>query len=249
MGNRLKLVVAYDGAPFAGWQSQKNGEAVQDHLERAFAAVTGTAVRVHGAGRTDAGVHALAQTAHVDLSANSLAVAQWPAALNASLVPAIRVLRCTYVPSTFHARFSAKGKLYRYRIWNDRVLPPFEVGRAWHVPAPLDFEGMVAEARAFVGGHDFASFAANRGTPNEDTFRTMEAVRIRQSGRCLTIEVEGDGFLYRMVRLMVGALVRRGREPGRTGEIRARLEQPAGAWAAARFAAPAAGLILVRVRY
>ena len=121
--------------------------------------------------------------------------------------------------------------------------------RAWHVPAPLDFEGMVTEARAFVGRHDFASFAANRGTPNQDTFRAMEAVRIRQSGRCLTIDVEGDGFLYKMVRLMVGALVRRGREPERAGEIQARLEHPAGAWAAARFAAPAAGLILVRVRY
>ena len=80
--------------------------------------------------------------------------------------------------------------------------------RSWHVPAPLDFEGMVAEARAFVGGHDFASFAANRGTPSEDTFRTMEAVRIRQSGRCLTIEVEGDGFLYKMVRLLTGTIVR-----------------------------------------
>lgn len=249
MGSRLKLVVAYDGAPFAGWQSQKNGQGVQDHLERAFAIVTGKTVRVHGAGRTDAGVHALAQTAHVDLPDRSLAAAQWPAALNASLVPAVRVLRCTYVSSTFHARFSAKGKLYRYRIWNDRILPPFEVGRAWQVAGPLDFETMASEARAFVGRHDFASFAANRGKMEHDTFRTIECVQIRRQGHCATISVAGNGFLYKMVRMMVGALVQAGREPSRAGEIRARLRQPGAVAGAARFAAPAAGLILVRVRY
>jgi tRNA pseudouridine38-40 synthase len=249
MGNRLKLVVAYDGAPFAGWQSQKNGEAVQDHLERAFAAVVGAPVRVHGAGRTDAGVHALEQVAHVDLPDRSLAAAQWPAALNASLASTIRVLRCTYVSANFHARFSAKGKLYRYRIWNDRILPPLEVGRAWLVAAPVDFDVMAGEARAFVGRHDFASFAANRGKPTDDTIRTIASMRLRRSGRLLTIDVSGEGFLYKMVRLMVGALVRAGRDPQCAGEIAARLRQPAQAFAAARFVAPAAGLILVRVRY
>ena len=249
MPNRLKLVVAYDGAPFAGWQSQKNGQAVQDHLERAVAVVTGRNLRLHGAGRTDAGVHALAQTAHVDLPDRSLAAAQWPAALNASLVPAIRVLRCTYVPDTFHARFSARGKLYRYRIWNDRILPPFEVGRAWQVAAPLDLAIMAEAARACVGRHDFASFAANRGKAEHDTVRTMETVRVRRHGRCLTVEVAGDGFLYKMVRLMVGALVRAGRDPSTAGEIRVRLRDSARAFAAPRFAAPAEGLILVRVRY
>lgn len=249
MGSRLKLVVAYDGAPFAGWQSQKNGQAVQDHLERAFAGVLGTAVRIHGAGRTDAGVHALAQTAHVDLPDRSLTGAEWRAALNASLVPAIRVLRCAYVSANFHARFSAKGKLYRYRIWNARILPPFEVGRAWLVAVPLDVEAMSAEAQAFLGRHDFASFAANRGKTEPDTVRTMDAVRIGRRGPCVTVEISGDGFLYRMVRLMVGALVRVGREPARAGEIRRRLQRPADVAAAARFVAPAAGLILVRVRY
>jgi tRNA pseudouridine38-40 synthase len=249
MGSRLKLVVAYDGAPFAGWQSQKNGQAVQDHLERAFGIVTGGKVRVHGAGRTDAGVHALGQTAHVELPSRSLAATQWPAALNASLPPAMRVLRCRYVPATFHARFSAKGKLYRYRIWNDRILPPFEVGRAWHVPAPLQFEEMMREAPAFAGRHDFASFAANRGKPERDTFRTIDWVRLRRHGRCITVEVSGEGFLYKMVRLMVGALVRSGRGQAVAGEIRERLLRPARASTAARFAAPAGGLILVRVRY
>src|SRR6476646_5859899 len=118
MSRRLKLIVAYDGAPFAGWQSQSHRNAVQAHLERAFERVTGGAVRVHGAGRTDAGVHALAQCAHADRSNKFLPPDRWIRALNALLPPAIRVLRCRYVPQDFHARLSAKGKIYRYRIWN-----------------------------------------------------------------------------------------------------------------------------------
>ncbi len=249
MGPRLKLVVAYDGAPFAGWQSQKNGQAVQDHLERAFATVLDEKIRVHGAGRTDAGVHALGQTAHVELPSRSLDPGQWTAALNTSLDPRIRVLRCQYMPASFHARFAARGKVYRYRIWNDRILPPLEVGRAWQVARPLHLETMIAEARAFVGRHDFSSFAANRGQTEQDTHRTIEAVEVRRRGRVLTVEVSGEGFLYKMVRLMVGALVRVGWEPKRGGEIAQRLREPARASANARLVAPADGLILIRVRY
>ena len=179
MPHRLKFVVSYDGLPFAGWQSQANKEAVQDYLERSFNVVTGNPVRVHGAGRTDAGVHALAQVAHVDLADRALAAWQWPAALNTSLPPFIRVLRCGYVRDTFHARFSARGKLYRYRIFNDSILPPFEAGRAWHVPGELNFQGMTKEAEAFLGRHDFASFAANRGKTEQDTWRTMDSVSVR----------------------------------------------------------------------
>ena len=249
MSSRLKLVVAYDGAPFAGWQSQTNQNAVQDHIERAFKIVTGEKVRVHGASRTDAGVHALAQTAHIELSKRSLGAAQWPSALNASLPAAIRIFRCAYVTDKFHARYSALGKLYRYRIWNDRILPPFEVGRAWHVPASLNFEVMSREAKAFIGRHDFASFAANRGKPEHDTFRNIDRAQLRRRGKCLVIEISGSGFLYKMVRLMVGALVRSGRGQGEAGEIAERLRKPAHASAAARFAAPACGLTLVRVIY
>ena len=133
MSRRLKLIVAYDGAPFAGWQSQSHRNTVQDHLERAFERVHGGAARVHGAGRTDAGVHALAQCAHVNLANRFLPAERWVEALNALLPPAIRVLRCRYVSQDFHARLSAKGKIYRYRIWNASVLPPFEYRRAWHV--------------------------------------------------------------------------------------------------------------------
>lgn len=245
---RLKFVVAYDGAPFVGWQSQRGGNTVQDYLERAFACVIGRPRRIHGAGRTDAGVHALAQTAHIDLPDRSIDAHKWPAALNASLPPQIRVLRSAYVSEKFHARFSARGKIYRYRIWHDRVLPPFEVGRAWQVVTPLDFPAMEAEAAAFLGRHDFASFAANRGTPETDTRRTITKVKLSAKGKALTIEIAGNGFLYKMVRLMVGALVRRGSGQAAAGELRTRLLHPE-CVSSARFVAPAAGLVLVRVLY
>src|SRR5882762_1853616 len=138
MSQRLKLIVAYDGARFAGWQSQSHRNTIQDHIERAFEWVGGERVRVHGAGRTDAGVHALAQCAHVDVVEKSLSAARWTGALNALLPPTIRVLRCHYVSKRFHARHSAKGKVYRYIIWSAPVLPPFKYGRVWHVTAPLD---------------------------------------------------------------------------------------------------------------
>lgn len=243
------MTVAYDGASFAGWQSQAGGNTIQDYLENAFSAVIGERVRVHGAGRTDAGVHALGQCAHADLASRSLEAAQWSSALNASLPPTIRVLRCRYVSDAFHARFSAKSKLYRYRIWNDRILPPLEAGRAWHVAAPLDRALLMREARSFLGRHDFASFAANRGRPEATTTRAVHTVRVRPQGRCITLEFEGDGFLYKMVRLMVGALVRCARGQAPSGEIRERLRAPGKAHSGARFAAPADGLFLIRVRY
>ena len=246
MSQRLKLIVAYDGAPFAGWQSQSHRNTVQDHLERAFGCVTGGVVRVHGAGRTDAGVHALAQCAHVDVL-KFLPADNWIKALNALLPPAIRVLRCRYVSQDFHARLAAKGKIYRYRIWTAPILPPFEYRRAWHVARPLDPRVLKAAAKHFVGTHDFAGFAANRGKPEPSTIRTINSVRVRQKGPCVTIGFDGNGFLYKMVRLMVGALVKctLGKMP--SGEITSRLYSAKVGYA--RFAAPAEGLYLVRVRY
>src|SRR6266487_833172 len=208
MARRLKLIVAYDGTEFAGWQSQSHGNTIQDHLERAFGRITGTPARVHGAGRTDAGVHALAQCAHVDLSGKPLPPARWVGALNALLPPAIRVLRCGYISNNFHARLSAKGKIYRYRIWSGPVLPPFEYSRAWHVPHPLDLKVMKAAAKHFVGTHDFAGFAANRGKRENSTIRTIYSVRVRRNGPCVMLDFDGDGFLYKMVRLIVGSLVK-----------------------------------------
>jgi tRNA pseudouridine38-40 synthase len=249
MPERLKLIVAYDGGPFAGWQSQANGNGIQDHLEAAFEQICSEKVRVHGAGRTDAGVHAIAQCAHVDLTARRYKSERWISALNGILPPTIRIMRCRFVPESFHARFSAKGKTYRYRIWNAEVLPPFENGRAWHVRNPLDIAAIAAAAQNFCGKHDFASFAANRGAPVTDTVRTIRDVRVRHSGPRISIEVDGDGFLYKMVRLMAGTLVRVGLGMARPNEIRSRLEAPRKRNPDPRNVGPAAGLYLVRVRY
>ena len=246
---RLKLIVAYDGRPFAGWQSQANGNAIQDHLEESFARVAGTKVRVHGAGRTDAGVHALAQCAHADVPQNRLTPELWLSAVNSYLPATIRLMRCEEVSADFHARFSAKGKTYRYRIFNDRILPPLEFGRVWHVPGPLDVSLMEKEARAFLGRHDFAAFAANRGKPQKDTNRTIRSAVIRQSGSCITLEFSGDGFLYKMVRLMVGTLVQIAREKLAAGTIRERLHDPGKRAIPNKLVAPAEGLFLIRVRY
>ena len=246
MSRRLKLIVTYDGAPFGGWQSQSHGNTVQDHLEHAFERITGEMVRLHGAGRTDAGVHALAQSAHVDVL-KSLPANRWIEALNALLPPAVRVLRCRYVSKDFHARFSAKGKIYRYRIWNTPVLSPFEIRRAWHIAQPLDLRILRSTSKQFVGTHDFAAFAANRGKPEASTIRTIHSVRVHSKSPCITIEFDGEGFLYKMVRLMVGALAKCALGKMHIEEITLRLQS--GKIGSARCVAPAEGLYLVRVRY
>lgn len=247
MSARLKLTVAYDGAGFGGWQSQAHGNTIQDQLERAFHRVTSRRVRVHGAGRTDAGVHALAQCAHVDLADQGLSPAKWVAALNANLPATIRIVRCTYLSQSFHARHSAKAKVYRYRIWAAQILPPLEVERAWHIAAPLDLHLIRAAARKFIGKHDFAGFAASRGKPEQSTIRTINSVRVRKKGSCIVIDFEGDGFLYKMVRLMVGAIVQCGLGKTDANEIAGRLNTPRRG--GPRYAAPGAGLFLMRVRY
>jgi tRNA pseudouridine38-40 synthase len=249
MPSRLKLIVSYDGASFAGWQSQANRRAIQDRLESAFQRICSKPVRVYGAGRTDAGVHALAQCAHVNLANRRYKPDRWVSALNGLLPPSIRVMRCRFVSETFHAQFSAKGKLYRYRIWNAAVLPPFESGRAWHVVRALDFDRMAVAAKELCGQHDFASFSANRGTPETNTIRIIRAIRLRRAGPCISMEFDGNGFLYKMVRMMVGTLVRIGLGESSPREINARLQSPRKAISRGRIAAPADGLFLVRVRY
>jgi tRNA pseudouridine38-40 synthase len=249
MRSRLKLIVSYNGASFSGWQSQTNRNTIQDRLESAFQRICSEPVRVHGAGRTDAGVHALAQCAHVDLPNRRYKPDRWVSALNGLLPPAIRVMRCRFVSEAFHARFSAKGKTYCYHIWNAAVLPPFESGRAWHVVSPLDFDGMVIAAKEFCGEHDFVSFSANRGTPETNTVRIIRTVRLRRTGPCISMEFDGDGFLYKMVRMMAGTLVRIGLDKLSPQDIKARLECPRKAISRGRTAAPADGLFLIRVRY
>jgi tRNA pseudouridine38-40 synthase len=247
MSPRLKLTVAYDGAAFAGWQSQAHRNTIQDELERAFHKISGTRIRVHGAGRTDAGVHALAQCAHVDFPDKRLTIERWTNALNAVLPAAVRILRCQYVSQKFHARFSATGKLYRYRIWAAPILPPLELGRAWHISSPLEVDLLKAAGQKFVGKHDFAAFAANSGKKEKDTIRTIQSVRVRRSGPRITIDVAGNGFLYKMVRLMVGAMTHVGLGKMDLSEIAARLKS--GQADSSRFVAPAEGLYLVKIWY
>ena len=258
MSRRLKMIVAYDGKGFAGWQSQSHRNTIQDHIERAFECIGGKPVRIHGAGRTDAGVHALAQCAHVDLPDKRLSAARWTEAVNALLPPAIRVLRCRYVAKDFHARLSVKGKLYRYRIWSGPVLPPFEHGRVWHVAGPLDLDVLETAAKHFVGTHDFASFAANRGKSGnrtdssrgereKNTIRTIYSLRVRRNRPCITLDFDGDGFLYKMIRLIVGSLVKCALGNLRVEDLTDRLAFAQSGMP--RLAAPAEGLFLIRVRY
>ena len=247
MSQRLKLTVAYDGAAFAGWQSQAHRNTVQDTLEHAFQKISGTRIRVHGAGRTDAGVHALAQCAHVDLPDRRLSLERWTKALNSTLPPAIRILRCQFMPQNFHARFSATGKLYRYRIWAAPILPPLEFGRAWHISSPLDVDLLKTAGKKFVGTHDFAAFAANRGKKEQDTMRTIWSAQIRRSGPRIAIEIAGDGFLYKMVRLMVGAMTQVAFNKMNVDETVGWLKS--GHADGSRFVAPAKGLYLVKIWY
>lgn len=244
---RLKLVISYDGRDFAGWQSQKHGNTVQDHLETAFERVCGTRLAMTGSGRTDSGVHALGQCAHVDVPAGQFPAERWLKALNGVLPPAIRILRAGFVGQSFHARFSAKGKVYRYRIINGAVRPPLEIGRAWHVPSPLDRELLGRAAKLFTGRRDFAAFAANRRKEERSTMRTVEYVRATGRRDLIEIEFSADGFLYKMVRMMVGEMVRCALGKESLQSIELRLERPSRT--SARFVAPAAGLYLVRVRY
>ena len=247
--------MAYDGAPFGGWQVQAPGKrTVQGELERAFAHVAGIRVSVQGSGRTDAGVHADGQVAHADVPAPNpgskmAAAALWPGALNGHLPPEVRVLAARWAKRDFHARFEAAGKEYAYRIWNSAALHPRERGRAWHVPGPLDLSRMREAAALFLGQHDFGAFAARRGPKdaNTDTVRTIHALSLRRRGALVTLDVRGDGFLYKMVRLLTGALVR-------VGQARAEMSWVAGLLANPRgpknhFLAPAEGLCLRRVIY
>ena len=215
---RIKLTIAYDGRPFAGWQSQAGGNGVQDRVEAAFLAVAGIRLRIHGSGRTDAGVHATGQIAHADVPHGHFLPAKWQAALNANLPQGIRIIRASRVrggEDGFHARFSAKGKRYTYRLWNASYMHPLEIGRAWHIPRALDLALLRAAAAKLVGRHDFARFTANRRQKEADTVRMIRRVSVQARGPLITLTFEGDGFLYKMVRLLTGTIVRvaEGRAP------------------------------------
>jgi len=242
----FKITLAYDGTDFVGWQRQAAGVSIQGLLEEALRELDGRDVTVTGAGRTDAGVHALGQVASFSIE-RPLAADAVVRALNARLPDAVRVLSAEDVPASFHARFDARTKTYRYRIWNAAVANPFERRFAWHVPSTLDLGAMQDAARMLEGVHDFAAFQAS-GSETKTTEReiVVSAISNPQSAM-IEYEIQGTGFLRHMVRAIVGSLVEigRGRHSAQwMGDVLAsRDRRRAGP------TAPAEGLFLVSVTY
>jgi tRNA pseudouridine38-40 synthase len=242
----IKLIVAYDGTDYVGWQRQANGESIQGLLEDALSKIDGRAVTVHGAGRTDAGVHATGQTASARIAC-AHDEATLLRALNANLPPAVRVVEVRVMPDAFHARFSATGKTYEYKIWNGAVVPPPLRLYTWHVPQPLDLALMQRAADAIAGEHDFAAFQGAGGATHTSVRRVTSARWLTAADGSLVFEIAGEGFLRYMVRSLVGTLVEIGhrrREPGDMARLLAARDR-----SGAGRTAPAEGLFLVKVEY
>jgi tRNA pseudouridine38-40 synthase len=252
MANRnLKLVVAYDGSDFSGWQVQPDCATIQGTLASAIGRITGEKVLPQGSGRTDAGVHALGQvatfTTESPIPAENLVIA-----LNDILPASIRVREAGEVPADFHARRSVRSKTYRYRIYRAAICSPFLARYVWHYPYPLDESAMQQAASLVIGEHDFTSFAAvdperGREDENSSNVRQIFASSWNSQGEELVYEVTGTGFLHHMVRNLVGTLLLVGKgtltPPDVFGILQARNRSLAGA------TAPASGLFLVDVKY
>jgi tRNA pseudouridine38-40 synthase len=246
---KLVLTIAYDGAAYAGWQVQKTGVGVQEKVEEALAKLFRSHPRLHSSSRTDTGVHALGMVAHFEIPAAEwrMPAAKLALALNSFLPEDIRVMQARRGRSSFHARFDATGKQYRYVVWNHPAMNPLLRHTAWHVPQPLDARAMQAAARLFLGRHDFKSFANQRSYEMESTVRTLTRCEIQRRGPQLTFVIEGDGFLYKMCRGLVGTLAQLGRGRFTEGDLRQMLA--ARDRRAAGMTAPAHGLVLWRVFY
>lgn len=212
----IKLTIAYDGADFHGWQFQPGIPTIQGALHDALQQITQEKLTVHGASRTDAGVHALGQVAHFKTH-STLAAEEIQRAMNALLPPSVRIMAAEEVGQDFHSRWMAQGKTYRYRIYRGPVLPPFDHRRALHYPWPLDESAMEAAARLFEGEHDFTSFAASSGSEEDDKDRDMQRLIhssqiIRERDRDeIAYVVRGRSFLRYMVRKIVGTLIEVGK--------------------------------------
>jgi tRNA pseudouridine38-40 synthase len=246
---KFKLTVAYDGTQYAGWQTQKVGIGVQQKIEEALGRIFPSPKKVHSSSRTDTGVHALGMVAHVEIprAEFKMPVRKLVLALNAHLPADIRIMSAKRCRPDFHARFQATGKQYRYVLWNHTALNPLERHWAWHVPQALDFIAMKTAARSFVGKHDFRALAAHRNYPIKDTVRTLTRCDLHRRGPRITFVIEGDGFLYKMCRGIVGTLVQVGYRkipPSDIPRILASKDRRV-----AGMTAPAHGLVLWKVFY
>ena len=241
-----KLTIAYRGTDFSGWQRQASKRTVQGCIEDALEKIWGAKISLQGSGRTDTGVHALGQVASFNAPRRHAAV-DLQRALNANLPRDVRILKCRLVSPAFHARFDAKGKTYRYLIWNRLVQDPFTLDTHWHVPRPLDLPAMRRAARLLLGKHNFASFTSNPGYERESTVRTVRRVSVVRNGAELIFHFTADGYLYRMVRNFVGALGKVGLGKITVDDFGKILK--AQSRSAAPETAPACGLYLMNVTY
>lgn len=247
----LKLILSYDGAEFSGWQVQPDASTVQGTLSTAIGRITGEKVLPQGSGRTDAGVHALAQVMTF-VTESSVPTENFLKALNDILPASIRVLEAAEMPTEFHARHSAKAKTYRYRIYRGSICPPFLARYVWHYPYPLNEEAMATAAPLVVGEKDFTSFAAvdpERGREGEpaSNVRTIFSSSWARSEEELVYTVRGSGFLHHMVRNLVGTFILVGRGTLKVEDMARILSEKKRSAAGAT--APATGLYLVNVEY
>jgi len=243
---RFALMLEYDGGPFMGLQRQSHGPSVQQAVEEAALAITGEQPTMHAAGRTDAGVHALAMRAHIEID-KAIDSFRLMEGLNAKLRPApVAVTACEVVADDWHARFSCIGRAYEYRILNRRAPPALEAGKVWHEPRPLDAEAMHRAAQALVGRHDFTTFRSAHCQAKEPV-KTLDRLAVRREGDHVIIEAAARSFLHHQVRSMVGclALVGLGKWPeGGIAEALAAKDR-----AALGLNAPPEGLFFVRAVY
>lgn len=244
----FKIVIQYEGTRYQGWQRQDStGNTIQGKFEAILAKMTGLRfVQVDGSGRTDAGVHALGQVANfkIDTDLSAQEVMDY---MNRYLPEDIGVISIEEMPERFHSRLNAKGKTYRYRIWNSGIPCVFERRYVYEISEPLDIDAMKTAAAYFVGKHDFKAFTSNKKS-RKSTVRTIDGIVLEKSGNEIVITYNGDGFLYHMVRILTGTLIEVGLGQ-RTPESMAGLLKENTARDLSGTLAPAKGLCLVEVRY
>lgn len=252
---RLKLTLAYDGTPYKGWQKQPNALTVQGAVEEALSVVAKQTMLVNASGRTDAGVHANGQVLHFDPPPNlTMNPYNWVPALNTNLPPSIRALSCEEVAKDFHSRFNAVKKTYSYLLILSPILHPHLHHRAWHLPRQLDLITLEEALSFYKGTHDFRAFAALRGNETETTdyHRTIHQAELKTVENGYRLCFEGNGFLYKMVRLLTGAAVQAAQGRLRLDDLYALIHTPQQALKEGKkvpFCAPPDGLILEKVDY